>query len=189
MEEKTENLTDDTQVDASLEKAAAGDEAESVATDGFSLAQLNELTGQNYKDVDTALKSIKDMQSQAGKAADLEGKLKAAQKSDDGSGKSDDQIAALTEQLNQLQQDTFYSQNPEVNRALAETIAKANNLTPQEAIETDLYKDTVGTTQKKTVADSNARVAAPKSDFNPEEHSGDAMALAKYVEDNFIKKS
>lgn len=194
MEETTETPTEETQAEESQLNSAAGDEADSVATgnsqdtqvnaDSLSLAEINEITGMSYKDKDTALKSIKDMKSQAGKAADLEGKLKVAAAAGD-----DAKYADLQEQLNQTKLEVFYSQNPEVNKELVETIAKANGITPQEAINTDLYKNTVAAPAKRTVADTNNRVAQPKSDeFNPKDHAGDADAMAKYVHEQFIAK-
>ena len=190
MEQEQNTPTEDTQVDESQLNSAAGDEAETVATgntDALSLAEINELTGMSYKDKETALKSIKDMKSQAGKAADLEGKLKTAMEAA-GNGENAE-VNELREKLNRLEQDAFYSQNPDVNRELAETIAQAKGITPQEAIESDLYKNTVATPEKRTVATPNNRVATPSEEFNPADHAGDATALAKYVNDTFILKS
>lgn len=188
MEKETETLTNDTQADESQLNSAAGDEAESVAADTsadtLSLAEINEITGMEYKDKETALKSIKDMKSQAGKAADLEGKIKAA-KADPESTNED--VASLREELNQTKLEVFYSQNPDVNKELVETIAKANGISPQEAINTDLYKNTVAKEpEKRTVAASNSRVAQPANDFNPKDHAGDADALAKHVAENYF---
>jgi len=189
---ETENQTDDTQVDASQLNAATGDEAESVATESsepeatLTLKEINELTGMSYKDKDSALKSIKDMKSQAGKAADLEGKLKAA--ATDGNGnQSDEAINELKEQLNQLQTANFYANHPDADRDLVETIAKANGITREEALDTDLYKKTVAAPEKRTIAGSNNRVAQTSKEFNPKDHAGDADALAKFVTDTYLK--
>ena len=192
MEEKqTEHLTEETQADASQLNAAAGDEAESVApdssaTDSLTLEELNEITGKNYKDKDSALKSIKDMNSQAGKAANLEGQIKAAKQDPE---VSSDELATLREELNQTKLEVFYSQNPDANRELLETIAKANGLSPQEAMNTDLYKNTVAKEpEKRTVAASNNRVASGEKPFNPADYPGDKDALAKYVTENYLMK-
>lgn len=184
MEKETETPTEEAQVDTSQLNVATGDEAETVVpdnSDNLSLAEINEITGMSYKDKETALKSIKDMKSQAGKAADLEGKLKAASENGD-----DARYNELQEQLNQTKLEVFYSQNPDVNRELVETIAKANGITPQEAVNTDLYKNTATAPKKRTVATSNNRQTQEEKPFNPAEHSGDADALAKYVTDTFI---
>ena len=183
MENQTENQTEETQADSAHVTEPAGDEAESVATDSLTLAEINEITGMSYKDKETALKSIKDMKSQAGKAADLEGKLKQAASDGD-----DAKYRELQEQLNQTKLEVFYSQNPDVNRELAETIAKANGIDVREAVNTDLYKNTVTKEpEKRTVATSNNRVAQPaKDDFNPKDHAGDADALAKFVTEKYL---
>jgi len=100
---ETEDQTEETQVESSQLNDAAGDEAESVATDSLSFAEINELTGKDYKDKDSALKSIKDMSSMAGKAADLEGKLKKKEES----LSPDEELSAVKEQLSQTQRDIF----------------------------------------------------------------------------------
>ena len=188
MEENTEIPTEGNQVEEPQLSSTAVNEAETVATgntDALSLAEITELTGMNYKDKDSALKSIKDMKSQAGKAADLEGKLAKAKEATSKGGNPD--VAELKEQLNQLQKDAFYSQNPEVNRDLAETIAKANAISPQEAVTTDLYKNTVATPEKRTVAQTNNRIARPKSDsFDPKGKSADE--IAQFVAETYINK-
>lgn len=187
METNTEHPTNEGQGGESQLNSSPATEAESVVTessaDSLSLAEINEITGMSYKDKDTALKSIKDMKSQAGKAADLEGKMKAAEAEPQ---TSDERMASLQEQLNQTQLEVFYSQNPDVNRELVETIAKANGIKPQEAINTELYKNTVAQPSKRTVVDSNSRKQSPAGEFNPNDHAGDADALAKFVNDNYI---
>lgn len=193
MEQNTDTLTEGTQAGASQLNAASGEAAESVATDNsssansLSLAEINEITGMSYKDKDTALKSIRDLKSQAGKAADLEGKLKATS---DTNGKTDDgAYNELRDQLNRLETENFYTKNPDVNRDLVETIAKANGVSREEAMNSELYKNTVAQPEKRTVASSNNRVAQPESqEFNPADHKGDADALAAYVHNNFIAK-
>lgn len=194
METQTETPTEETQVDASQLNAAAGAEADAVVTattnaDTLSLSEINEITGMSYKDKETALKSIKDMKSQAGKAADLEGKIKAAQAAP---STSNDELATLKEKLNQTQLEVFYSNNPQyrANKELLETIAKANGMTAQEAAETDLFKNTVAKEpEKRTVAQPSSKIA-PSGDkpFNAADHSGDADALARFVAQTYLTK-
>lgn len=183
-EEKTETPTEETQAEESQLNSAAGNEAES-ATDSLTLAEINEITGMSYKDKDSALKSIKDMKSQAGKAADLEGKVKQAQADPN---TSNELLAQLQEELNQTKLDVFYSKHPDANKELIETIAKANGISPQEAMESDLYKSTVTAPSKRTVADSNNRVAAggTSEEFDPNGKSADE--LAQFVTQTYINK-
>lgn len=198
-EQNTENPTEVTQAEASQLNAAAGSEAESVATDNansLSLDEINAATGMNYKDRDSALKSIKDMKSQAGKAADLEGKIKAAQAdpdtSDDAVQALQEQLNSLSQQLNQAQTDNFFSSNDEysANRELIEKLARADGVSPAEVVESDMYKSVAKQPEKRTVATSNNRVAQGSEDkqFNPAEHAGDADALAKYVTETYLTK-
>lgn len=186
MDEQTETLTEESQAGSSQLNDAAATKAEAVATDSLTLAEINELTGMSYKDKDSALKSIKDMKSQAGKAADLEGKLKTAMEAT-GDG-SNPEVAELREKLNQVELDNFYSKNPDVNKALAETIAKANGISVQEAIATDLYTSTVAAPEKRTVATSNSRVAnaGKEASFDPQGKSIDE--LAGFVTETYFKK-
>lgn len=173
-EQTTETPTEGTQADESQLNSAAGTKAES-ATDSLTLAEINEITGMSYKDKDSALKSIKDMKSQAGKAADLEGKVKAAQADPN---TSNELLAKLQDELNQTKLEVFYSKHPDANKELIETIAKANGISPQEAMESELYKNTVTAPSKRTVADSNNRVASGGTDkqFDPKGKHVDEIA-------------
>ena len=193
--ETKENPTDDTQVDASQLNATTGDEAESVV-DSLTLAEINELTGKDYKNRDSALKSITDMSKQAGKAADLEGKLREAleqPKEDAVAATPDSEVESLKQTVVSLQEDSFFAQNPShaENRDLLKALAKAENTSLIDAVNLPAYKNVMdkleSTPQQRTVAASNNRVAQPSNtDFNPAEHAGDATALAKYVNDKFI---
>ena len=185
---ETENQTEETQVDESQLNSAAGDEAESVATDSLTLAEINSLTGKTYKDKESALKSIKDMSSQAGKAADLEGKLAKANES-----KPEEQLNSLQTQLSQLQNDAFFKDNQDYsdNRELIEKIAKADGISNAEVVETELYKSVSGTVasqSKRTVASSNGRVAqsSASKEFDPKGKSPDE--LAAFVTETYFKK-
>lgn len=195
METTTENPTEETQTEESQLNSAVGNEAVSEATDSdssLSLAEINEITGMSYKDKATALKSIKDMKSQAGKAADLEGKIKAAQNNPN---TSNEEVQELKEQLNQLseqlstsEKNSFFNGNDEyaANRELIEKLAKADGISVQDVVASDMYKNVVKQPEKRTIAASNNRQAQSSSDFNPNDHKGDATALAKYVAETYL---
>lgn len=194
--ENEETLTDDTQVDASQLNAAAGDEAESLA-DNLTLAEINALTGKDYKDKGAALKSIVDMSKQAGKAADLEGKLKAYEqaKSETSDDQTTDEVATLREEMAAMKTDQFFAQNPDhaENRDLLEALAFKNNVSLREAVELPAYKgvmDKIAAPEKRTVAASNNRVSSTPAEDPISEavKSGDRMAMAKAVTDAFITK-
>lgn len=191
--EKTETPTEESQVEESQLNSPTGNEADSVVADNsLSLEEINSITGMNYKDKETALKSIKDMKSQAGKAADLEGKIKQAQAdpqtSDEQVQALREQLNSLTEKLNQSETEAFFNSNEEYksNRALIEKLAKADGVSPREVVESDVYKSVAKEPEKRTVAASNNRQAPSSNDFNPKDHAGDADALAKYVAEKYV---
>lgn len=156
---ETEHLTSETQPSAESTPAVGGDEAGSQAPssteggDNLTLAELNELLGKQYKDKATALKSLKDMNSMAGRAADQ-------------SGKKDVELA---KRLEALEIENFYARNPEheANREILEAFAVQHNISVKEAAELDVYKKFAkkGTSdQKRTVMDSKPRTQPVSSD-------------------------
>lgn len=181
--EQEVNLTEETQVDDSQLKSATGDEAVTTP-ESLTLTEINEITGMSYKTKEAALKSIKDMKSMAGKAADL-------------SGKSDD-IAILKAQVEDLTEREFIARNPQVetNLEVLKLMAKGAGVTLQEAAELPQFKTLmesktgIETVTKRTIAGSNNRVAQPAGTevFNPQEHAGDAAKMGEFVVNKFFKK-
>lgn len=190
--EKEENQTDDTQVSESQLNSETGDEAVSNA-DALTLSEINEITGKQYKDKSTALKSLKDMSSQAGKAADLEGKLKKAESEP---SSTEDEIKALKEQIAQNQTDMFFAENPDhkSNRELLEALAVKHGVSVREAADLDSYKSLQESLKagkeaqsKRTVADSNKRVSSDtKEEERYKEAIGDRQKAASYVTEKFF---
>lgn len=150
-----EHPTTDIQPDAESTPAAGGSEAGSptVASseDGGSLtlAEINQLLGKQYKDKETALKSLKDMSSQAGKVSDLQGRKEEAD--------------TLKERLEALELDNFFARNPEheSNREILEALALKYKTTVPKAVELDAYQEFAKRVEKKekrtTVMDSKNR--------------------------------
>lgn len=177
------NPTNETQVDDSQLKSATGDEAV-TQPETLTLAEINEITGMSYKSKDAALKSIKDMKSMAGKAADL-------------SGKTDD-IASLKTEIENLKEREFLARNPQVetNLEVLKLIAKGAGVSLQEAAELPQFKTLMesktGTeaVTKRTIASSNNRTVQSTSDtpFNAAEHAGDANKMGEFVVNQFFKK-
>lgn len=164
-------LTNDTQPDAVSTPAAGGEKAGTTADDTpqagdtLSLAEINSITGKQFKDKDTALKSLKDMSSQAGKAADLEGRNK--------------DLKDLQAKVEKMEADKFFDANAEygANRTLIEALAKANGQTFDGVIATDAYKDAkrAAPKEKRTVMDSTRRTQSSESrdkDFEEARKSG-----------------
>lgn len=179
---ETENQTEATQVDESQLNSATGDEAVSTP-EVFTLEELNAITGKTYKSKDSAIKSIKDMNSMAGKAADIIGNDKKAGESK----------AQYEERIAALEQDNFLARNPqhEANLELLQTLAKGAGVSLKEAAELPAYLKVIESTQqatqsKRTIPSSNSRVALP-SEPKPEDAYGDPLKSAEYVVNKFFK--
>lgn len=180
--EQEVNPTNETQTDVSQLNTAVGDAAV-TQPETLTLAEINEITGMSYKSKDAALKSIKDMKSMAGKAADLTGKL--------------DDIASLQAKVEELTEREFVARNPQIeaNLEVLKLMAKGAGVSLQEAAELPQFKSLLETTgsatqNRRTIASSNNRVAQPASTetFNPEEHAGDPLKLGEFVANQFFKK-
>lgn len=174
--------TEETQVDDSQLKSATGDEAV-TQPEALTLAEINEITGMSYKSKEAALKSIKDMKSMAGKAADL-------------SGKTVD-IASLQTEIENLKEREFLARNPQVetNLEVLKLIAKGAGVSLQEAAELPQFKSLTEAkagepVTKRTIASSNNRTVQSTNDqaFNAEEHAGDATKMGEFVVNQFFKK-
>lgn len=177
------NPTNETQVDAPQLSATTGDEAV-TQPEALTLAEINEITGMSYKTKESALKSIKDMKSMAGKAADL-------------SGKTDD-IASLKTEIESLKEREFLARNPQIetNLEVLKLIAKGAGVSLQEASELPQFKTLMESrtgsenVTKRTIASSNNRVVQHTGNevFNPQEHAGDAQKMGEFVVNQFFKK-
>lgn len=177
----TENQTEETQVDASQLNAAPGNEAVSTP-EVFTLEELNAITGKTFKTKESALKSIKDMNSMAGKAADLIGNDKKA---------SESQIE-YEKRIAALEQEAFLARNPqhEANLDLLQTLAKGAGVSFKEAAELPAYLAVLQQTQqvnssKRTIPSPTNRVAPPQED-NVNDVLGDPMKSAEFVVKKFF---
>lgn len=194
--ETEQKPTQETHPGESQLNASGGDEAVTdTAVDP--LAIINEATGRDYKDLETAKQSIKEMQKEASQKQNLEAQLSAAKEAP----KTDEELRAvvanLTQQVNQNQTDTFFAQNPDhsSNRALLEKIAKADGITVAEAVNSDTYKPVFEAMQtasevqsKQTIATPNKRTSQPAGS-NELPQAGDKAAAGQYVVDKFFKSN
>lgn len=131
--------------------AQAGSEGSNPSEDGSSLTltEINQLLGKQYKDKTSALKSLKDMSSMAGKAADL-------------GGRKEESTGALEERMKALELDAYFARNPdhEANREILEALALKNNTTIQKAADLEVYKELskrASKPEKRTVVESKNR--------------------------------
>ena len=183
-----DNQTPDTQLETVDVAAPSGEEAVSEPI-ALSLEEINEMTGKTYKDKDSALKSIKDMSSMAGRVADLQGKREEPKVAKTPEAADDSRFQALETEL-------FLSRNPshEANLEVLQALASSAGVSLKEATElpayTALYEKAVGYDEnqnKRTIAGSNNRVA--QSDSNADELAeaiGDPNKSAEYVMKHFI---
>lgn len=181
--ENVENPTTEAKPTAASTPAEGGAEAASQPAESLTLAEINEITGKNYKSKDSALKSLRDMTKQAGKVADLEGKLERSAEE-----------STTAQRLAELETDNFFARNPqhEANRELLEALAKANGVSVKEASELGTYKSTVERMQaaqpaQRTVMESSQRQnAGGEGSFDPKGKSADE--LAAHVTETYFKQ-
>lgn len=73
----------------------------------LTLEEINNLTGRNYKDIETARKGLTDTYKFIGKAGKIEAEKKQLQE------RVEEQDKILSTELSQLKQTLFYTQNPQ----------------------------------------------------------------------------
>jgi hypothetical protein len=129
------------------------------AADALSLAELNQLLGRQFKDRDSALKSIQDTYKFATtRVSDVASKLDEGARAE---------LKRLNDTVEAQNKELFYVQNPKFapHRKLIDSLGK----NPNEVINTDIFKDTFSkldgydqTVKLKTVLESNPRLAASR---------------------------
>ena len=170
-------LPDETHVDS------AGGGAAAVS---LPLAELNTYLGKDFKDTDTALKALKDTQSFVGKRkediaseirVELEAKQATAAAGAANASSGGSSNTALESTVKSLQEDLFYTNNPQY-KDMRDTI-KAMGANPADVVQTDAFKKVFEKVQvandvesKKSVVSSNARLAQTKT------HTENAVAVA-----------
>jgi len=192
--EKEQEPTQEAHSEASHVNAADGNEAVTEAVDPLKV--INEVTGREYKDLDSAKESLKEMQKEASSTGNLKKEIETLKSAPQTDEELRAVVAELTNKVRANETDNFFTSNPEhaSNRSLLEKIAKADGVSLSEAVASSEYQaiaeaqSTVKETQSmRTVADSNARVAQSQGDEGPPA-AGDRRAAADYVTQNFFKK-
>lgn len=157
--EEQENTTLDSQPEAQTNVGAADDKgAVSQPSDTLSLGELNTLLGKDFKDKETAFKSLKDTQSFVGK------------RKEDIAREVSGDTATLSNELKAIREDLFYKDNPQFaeHRGL---ISKLGG-NPGEAVNTPEFKalfdkaDGFNKSQNlKSVLVSNSRLASSRDNL------------------------
>lgn len=149
-----------TVTDAPHMSAAVGNE--NVDPGSLSLKELNQMLGREYKDVPTALAAIKETYSFVGKKVEPVAAANPAPAQPNATPASTDNLATKDE-VRQLKDDLFYSQNPQYlgHRSL---IAKLGS-NPAEVVVSDELKPLFEKAQaadalqgQRSVVSSNARL-------------------------------
>lgn len=157
----------DAQLTSSDPKANVGTPAPAAtaapAVESLTLAELNELTGRQFKTKDSALKSIKDTFVFATtRVTDVRNQVEAQVATE---------MGKLRETVEAQNKEMFYVQNPQYapHRKLIDSLGK----NPGEVVNSDIFKDTYGklaehekTVKLKTVLESNPRLASSRDNLS-----------------------
>ncbi len=171
-----DNITPDTLPDASQLNAAGADGAVgsvSAGVDSLSLSELNTLLNKDFKDKDTALKSVKDTFAFVGKKKDqFESEILAKIG-------NDKRIDTLAQELAIERKERFYDKNPQY--ASMRTLIDKLGSNPSEVVNSPEFKEIHTkvsgydeSTKLRTVLESNPRLAS----------SRDALTKAKEMQMN-----
>ena len=157
-----DNPSSETLADAAHVDAADG--GETVDSPALTLAELNKYLGSDFKDAQTALKSLKDTKDFVGKrkediAAEVRASLPVTPQNDSADLKSD--VQALKDRL-------FFSENPQY-KDYAQLIKKMGN-DPSEVVGSEEFKQLFEkvkiadeAAQKRSVVSSSSRLAETKT--------------------------
>lgn len=175
-----ENITSDTLADESQLNSAAVDEAVSqpkAPADALSLSELNSILGKDFKDIETAKKSVKDTYSYVGK------------KREDIISEISGNTESLSKEVKEIKENSFYRDHPEFaeHRAL---IAKIGG-NPEEVVSTPEFKsifekaDGYNKLQsQRSVLVSNPRLASSKDNLSKAmeaQSTGNREAMEKHA--------
>lgn len=138
-----------------------GNENVKNQSDALTLSELNTLLGKDYKDKETALKSLKETYNYVGKAGKLEKELKTME-----SKLQDDNATAI--EIKAIKEELFYSKNPQYSQ-YRDTI-KAMGSNPADVVEQESFKkiftdlsEYEKTKNAKSVLESNPRIGQAKT--------------------------
>lgn len=184
--DQKENAPESTHLGDESTPSASGDEAVTVTeTNGLTLEDINALTGREYKDLESAKKSIKEWQAEASRAHQKPPEKEPGETNTD-----------YEQRIKQLEVENFFARNQdhEGNRSLLEKIAKADGISLAEAIDSPEYKAIYETQtsvkenqSRRTVVESNNRVTqGTPQEPDPSEFVGNPEAAARYVRQKFF---
>lgn len=165
------NTTENPILDANQLGAASGDPAvggQNPQEPSIPLSELKSVLGKDFKDKDTALKSLKDTQSYVGKVGQLEKELGTLRTSPASVANTQD-MSEVKNELRKVKDELWFADNAayKPHRTLVEKFAKAEGKTFSEIVELPEFKDVFSKVQGfeqsqklKTVLESNPRLAS-----------------------------
>lgn len=156
----SETLDESSQLnDASVEKAVETS-SQVPASDNLSLKEINDLLGKDYKDKETALKSIKDTVSYVGKKKeDIAREILG-----------NNQSESLQKEIKQIKENMFYKDNPDLENY--RTLIQKLGDNPADVVNSpefkSIYEKAKGfdeSAKMKTVLQSSPRLASVRDNF------------------------
>lgn len=143
-------------------------DGEAAVDTALTLTELNKALGKDFKDVPTAIKAVKDTFGYVGKKReDIENELRSKVLSE--SVQPEQQVDnALASKLQSLEEQLFYSTNPQYKGL--ESVIKKMGSNPADVVASDEFKSIFEKVQvaeqvekARSVAPSNSRLAATQS--------------------------
>ncbi len=168
---ETNNITDTNlsgvaHVDTAGESSAVGGQNPQEPT--FTLSELKSVLGKDFKDKDTALKSVKDTFNYVGRVGQLEEELKKSQKQPTSAANATE-VEGIKTELQKMKDELWFADNSayKPHRQLVETFAKAKGKNFSEIVDSQEFKDVFTKVQgfekiqnTRTVLESNPRLAS-----------------------------
>lgn len=159
-----EDLSSDTLAGTAHVDASDGDET--VESPALTLAELNKYLGSDFKDAETALKSLKDTKDFVGKRKeDIAAEVKASLESD---MPQEDSTDSLKSDVQSLKDRLFFSENPQFKGY--ESIIKKMGSDPAEVTSSEEFKTLFEKVKiadeeasKRSVVSSSSRLAETKT--------------------------
>jgi hypothetical protein len=161
------------------------------AGENVSLKEINDYLGKNYKDKDSALKSLKDTFSFVGK------KIETANGENQVAAKQPSEVENVAKQLREMRTELFYSKNPQYDTPEYRTIIGKISENPAEVVNSPEFKNIFDkaasfdkTSKQKTVLESNPRIGVVRNKLaeateavrNGDYKKSDELAVAAVME-------
>ena len=151
------------------ESSSPKETVSNVAPNGITLEEINAMLGKNYKDKDSALKSVKDTFSYVGKK--IEAAKPMASESRDSS--SDNSNSDVARQLREMKNELFYSKNSQYDTPEYRALITKMGENPADVVASPEFKSVFEKAsgydkiqKTKTVLESNSRIGMVRNKIN-----------------------